>query len=69
MALDDIEMTIGETLSLGDVFIHRNEYGYVVFRELKEFETFENSIYVNHGFYRVTTLDSLAGYRIEDFEN
>lgn len=68
MGLDKLNVNIGELVYLSDVAIYRNDYAYIVFKLSKEEDEFiYNYLLINGDYYRVTTVEDLRTYKLEDF--
>ncbi len=69
MELNNIEMEVGETISISDIFIFRNEYAYIILRPLGEIEAIDNALLINDEFYKAVTVEDISHYSDDDFQN
>ncbi len=69
MELDNIEMEVGETISVGEIYIFRNEHAYIILRPLGEIEATDNALLIDNEFYKAVTVEDISHYSDEDFQN
>lgn len=68
MELGDLELLVGESAIIDDLYIHRNDYGYLVLRESHQEEGLDNTLCVQDKYYRYYSVEDLTTYQIKDFE-
>lgn len=68
MDLNDLNIDVGEFIFIGDFCIYRNDYAYIVFTLSKSNDDSSNNyLLINDNYYRVTTVEDLRTYRLDDF--
>ncbi len=68
MELDELELEVGESIIVDNLYIHRNEHAYLILRQCNELEENDNALFINDIFYRLYYVENLNTYKLSDFE-